>query len=347
MRCPKCHYLSFDPEPRCRNCGYGLSLDEADLLIRDEDTQTSPFADLAIQGSDASAPPTTPAASTSRSAAPAAAPVPRPRSPFAGIGGLPPAADTPGTPPPVFPPPAPRPRPAPTTELPLFVRGASNADLARVDDPLVRLPAETRPPLSVRRNVADPPAPRPRPANPASARTAGPLDRDLLADLERLEEHNRRAAARAPEVLDEEAGCRAGAGHRLFAAAIDGALLGALSATVMWITLRWCELPLDRALMLSVLLPTSAFLFLVGIGYLVLFTAAGGQTLGKMAAGIRVIADAPEPADRGPLGLGQAVLRAVVALPSVLAAGLGLLPALVGDQRAVHDRLARTRVVRA
>src|SRR5687768_12347562 len=28
MRCTKCHYLSFEPEPRCRNCGHDLSLEE-------------------------------------------------------------------------------------------------------------------------------------------------------------------------------------------------------------------------------------------------------------------------------------------------------------------------------
>ena len=28
MRCTKCHYLSFDPEPRCRNCGHDLSMEE-------------------------------------------------------------------------------------------------------------------------------------------------------------------------------------------------------------------------------------------------------------------------------------------------------------------------------
>lgn len=27
MRCTKCHYLSFEPEPRCRNCGHDLALD--------------------------------------------------------------------------------------------------------------------------------------------------------------------------------------------------------------------------------------------------------------------------------------------------------------------------------
>ena len=45
---------------------------------------------------------------------------------------------------------------------------------------------------------------------------------------------------------------------------------------------------------------------------------------------------------------GQAVLRAVAYLVSALPVGLGFLPALVGvEKRALHDRLAHTRVVKA
>ena len=40
-------------------------------------------------------------------------------------------------------------------------------------------------------------------------------------------------------------------------------------------------------------------------------------------------------------------LRSLVAIPSVLAFGAGFVPALMGDERALHDRLAHTRVVRA
>jgi uncharacterized RDD family membrane protein YckC len=43
----------------------------------------------------------------------------------------------------------------------------------------------------------------------------------------------------------------------------------------------------------------------------------------------------------------QALLRALLTVPSVLAAGAGFVQALVGDERAVHDRIAHTRVVRA
>ena len=28
MRCPTCHYLGFEPEPRCKNCGYDFSFSE-------------------------------------------------------------------------------------------------------------------------------------------------------------------------------------------------------------------------------------------------------------------------------------------------------------------------------
>jgi uncharacterized RDD family membrane protein YckC len=41
------------------------------------------------------------------------------------------------------------------------------------------------------------------------------------------------------------------------------------------------------------------------------------------------------------------MLRELLALPSTLALGAGLLPAFFGQQRALHDRMAHTRVVRA
>jgi uncharacterized RDD family membrane protein YckC len=83
------------------------------------------------------------------------------------------------------------------------------------------------------------------------------------------------------------------------------------------------------------------------LGYLLLFTAAGGLTICKMLFGIRVVGDDTPYATGGTLSLRQAVYREVVSLPSVLALGLGFLPALFGDERALHDRLAQTRVVRA
>ncbi len=87
------------------------------------------------------------------------------------------------------------------------------------------------------------------------------------------------------------------------------------------------------------------FLSAVSVAYLLMFTAAGGQTVGKMLMGLRVVGDAVDSID-DQLTMPQAALRAVLAPLSVLALGLGWLPALFGRGLALHDRLAHTRVVR-
>jgi uncharacterized RDD family membrane protein YckC len=75
--------------------------------------------------------------------------------------------------------------------------------------------------------------------------------------------------------------------------------------------------------------------------YLILFTGTLGQTLGKMALGLRVV-----PVGRGDMDLRRAGWRTLAMLLSIGAAGLGFLPAAFGDFRALHDRLAGTRVIR-
>ena len=78
-------------------------------------------------------------------------------------------------------------------------------------------------------------------------------------------------------------------------------------------------------------------------GYLVAFTA-GGQTLGKMAAGISVVA----AEERAPLDLGRAVLRTLIGSCWRCRRGSGSSPLIFSrDHRGLHDRFARTRVVRA
>ena len=52
MRCPKCHYISFDAGDRCRNCGYEFAfsadLGALDLPIQTGDEPLGPLADLAL-----------------------------------------------------------------------------------------------------------------------------------------------------------------------------------------------------------------------------------------------------------------------------------------------------------
>jgi uncharacterized RDD family membrane protein YckC len=88
--------------------------------------------------------------------------------------------------------------------------------------------------------------------------------------------------------------------------------------------------------------PLFAFLLIQNGGYLVAFTA-GGQTLGKMLAGIKVVSAEP----RSSLDLPRAFVRELVWLVLAVPAGLGLLTVLSRDRRGIHDRFAGTRVVRA
>ena len=231
--------------------------------------------------------------------------------------------------------------PAARADLPLFAPADADDDA-----PLVKLPAAPRRPLAVRRT---PDAPRPR-SVPKPSRSPQPE----LA-LQFLEEHPATrttppaqpeperppiAIARAkgnppPVVLDAS-----GAGRRLGAALIDHALLLAIDGSVIYFTLRMAALtPADWTLLPPA--PLLAFLGLLKLGYFSTFTAVGGQTIGKMAAGIRVVTN-----DNRSLDPTSAVRRTLAGFVSYLTLGIGFLPALFSaDRRALHDRLAHTRVV--
>jgi uncharacterized RDD family membrane protein YckC len=123
---------------------------------------------------------------------------------------------------------------------------------------------------------------------------------------------------------------------------IDLSILAIVDALVVYFTMQLCGLTvLDFGLLPK--RPLLAFLMVQNGGYLVAFTA-GGQTLGKMAMGIRVVS-----ADEArPLDLGRAMLRTLLWLVLAIPAGLGFLTAfMTSDRRGLHDRVAGTRVVRA
>jgi uncharacterized RDD family membrane protein YckC len=222
------------------------------------------------------------------------------------------------------------PRAARSTELPLF-RDRSIDD----DTPLVSLPASPRAPVSVRKS----------PVNPAVHR--GQPDEQGL-DVEPATPRARRPVAPAAAENDESAAANdtASTGARLLGGLIDLMLIGAIDAGVLFFTLRACGLEFAEVDRIPKA-PFIAFLALLNGGYMAAFTAAGGQSIGKMAARTRVVTtDGSAWSDRVPLG--QAVVRACGYLVSALPVGLGFLPALFGpDRRAVHDRLAHTRVVKA
>ena len=141
---------------------------------------------------------------------------------------------------------------------------------------------------------------------------------------------------------DEDASPDAGVGARFLAVVIDLLILMVIDAVVIYFTMQICGIAVED---LDILPkgPLLAFLFVQNAGYLVAFTA-GGQTLGKMAVGIRVV---PE-GDGSSLDLGRAFLRTLMWLLLAMPAGLGFVTALFSrDHRGLHDRFAGTRVVRA
>jgi uncharacterized RDD family membrane protein YckC len=129
---------------------------------------------------------------------------------------------------------------------------------------------------------------------------------------------------------------------RLGAAAIDLVLLLAIDVAVIWLTLRISGLTLTLDDIRTIRpVPMTAFLLVMAFLYLTGFTVGGGQTIGKMLAGIRVTGD-----DGRGVDITGAVVRALGCLVTIASLGLLFLPAFFGtDRRAMHDRMAGTRVV--
>ncbi|MBK9241015.1 MAG: RDD family protein [Acidobacteria bacterium] len=318
MRCTKCHYLSFDPEPRCRNCGHDLSMDENEQLS---------WAETTLRGrgpATSSAALRAPSRSTTATAVMAA--------------------------------PAPSTVAIATAELPLFMRSMAepaSADLAEDDEPapMVKVPARPRVPVAVRRATPDsarlrakygmPPLPEPDLLDQVELREEVPLPLPMPSPMQWTREP---APDHAPSPDATEVQQSVGAMTRLAAVAIDATLLLGIAGAVLYLTLQLTGLTLADFRLLPVA-PMAAMFGLLAVGYLVLFTVAGGQTLGKMAMHIRVVSTPEESSMGESLTMSQAAIRSLVALPSVMALGAGLVPALFGSGASVHDRLAHTRVV--
>jgi len=222
------------------------------------------------------------------------------------------------------------------------------------DEPLIRTPSEPRAPLSVRRSSE---LSRTRNAS----RTPRGIDSGLT--LEFAEETPVEIAPPVrsqvvtpiyPEPIIErparvttststsssEADSVASLSRRGLAAVIDHAILFGIDVFVFFSTLRMTALTTEEWRSLP-LLPFQAFLLFMKLGYFSAFTAMGGQTIGKMAARIRVVAD-----DHVMMDPARAIKRTLTSVVSLATLGLGLIPALIApDRRAFHDRVAHTHVV--
>lgn len=309
MKCPKCGYLGFDQVERCRNCGYEFSLapvgSAPELPLKERKEEIGPLGDLSfLKEAETGA-----------------------------------AAHSTGT------------------DLPLFDTSPSTHD-----EPLITKASPPRQPLAVRRATPEVPRlrtePRPQsldlafdsePAVSSSPSVSYPRQSASSTPIgagSRPDERLRAARAadwgpfdqKAPVGPEENAGLVA----RLIAVIIDVLILGIVDLLVVYFTMQISGVGF---LEFGVLPkgPLVAFLIVQNGGYLVGFTA-GGQTLGKMALGIRVVtADEAEP-----ISVGRALRRTLLWTMLAIPAGLGFLTALLSpDHRGLHDRLAGTRVVRA
>jgi uncharacterized RDD family membrane protein YckC len=129
--------------------------------------------------------------------------------------------------------------------------------------------------------------------------------------------------------------------RRTLAALVDVTLISLLDAIILYFTLRLCGLTTAEIVQLPIL-PLLAFFLMLNGGYFIAFTTVGGQSIGKMALGIKVIAQ-----EDGSVPVGRATIRTLAYLVSALPFGAGFLPGVMSaDRLALHDRLAHTRVVR-
>lgn len=226
---------------------------------------------------------------------------------------------------------APPPAPKSTGELPLF-----GPPIPDDDQPLITRPSAPRPPLAVRR--ATPEIPRLRTNEPRLQSLDLALDLDAPSAMAPALAPAARATERAHVDVEYS---DATIGARLAAVAIDLVILALVDAMVVYLTMQICGITVEE---LGILPkgPLTAFLLLQNGGYLVAFTA-GGQTLGKMVAGIRVV-----PSEEAAvLDVGRALLRTLMWMVLAVPAGLGFVTALFSrDHRGLHDRFAGTRVVR-
>ena len=225
------------------------------------------------------------------------------------------------------------PAPEPVSRAAAGVAAADPSALPFDEAPL-RPPRAARTPLAVRRATPEVARNRPRTTRPVRMETPLAFDAVPLRSggAAALAGQTVASLMQAPPLA-----ARVGAG------VIDLALLWAIDAFVLVLTLRIAGLETTVTdVRVIPVVPFLAFLSLLAFGYAAAFTVAGGQTIGKMLLKLRVIGD-----DGRPIDAAGGVLRAAGCMLVPVTLGLSYVPALFSsDHRALHDRMAGTRVVR-
>jgi uncharacterized RDD family membrane protein YckC len=339
MKCPKCEYLGFETGDRCKNCGYDFSLAvamgtpaEPELFLREAEPGQRD-ADRWLDQLEARLDSVRPAASNVPADPLAAITLDsRPSAPAAAVS-EPAVALSPRVP--AVQPAVRHVASRVVPPLPLFQPGGADSD-----EPLIKVPAAPRPPLAVRRT----------PDKPRLRTVAKPMRDVQEADpvLAFSEEPSIIAAPRAPVVsapprtrpVAPAAVTTSGPVRRVTAAFVDHLILLSIDAIVIYFTFQIAGLPFSAWRTVPIV-PLALFLMMVKGSYFSVFTMLGGQTVGKMATGIRVVTDTDREVEPA-----RAVQRTLAALASVATVGIGFAPVLfAGDRRALHDRVAGTRVI--
>jgi uncharacterized RDD family membrane protein YckC len=331
MKCPKCGYLGFETTDRCRTCQYDFSLapssPEPELTLHGDDRAIESPADFDLPSIRRQAETPSTALDLDRLFGDPEPPSPPPVRKSEALSGsvmnyesespdgsvVEPLAES-------------------THAMAIELEEERSADRSALpfdDGPITPPPA--RPPLSVRRSTPDLPRNRPR------------LTRPLRTESLELEPSDKSAAA-SQAASDTVASLMQlpSLVARLAAGAIDVLLLVGIDAVVVYLTLQVTGLQrtLDDLRVLPPV-PFGGFLGMLAFGYVAAFTVAGGQTIGKMVLSLRVIGDDGRPVDAA-----GGMIRALACMLVPVTLGLSYLPALfTSDHRALHDRLAGTRVV--
>ena len=321
MKCPKCNYLGFETGDRCKNCGYDFSLlSVAEVAPAEYEIHPASIDDVPVRMINDEVDDVMDDTFRISMA---------PHAPMGEESHLELRIDEPASLPGAIQfaaPPA-----ASGGALPLFTPAQPTDDA-----PLIKLPVAPRPPLAVRRT----------PDTPRFRTVPRPLSRPPRAPVLEFPEEVQPTTPPKAEPRPEqrvETGVVAQPGRpaaRVAALLIDYVILFGIDVAVVYFTVRMAGLSPGEWRLLPVA-PMMTFLGLLKVAYFSAFTAVGGQTIGKMAAGTCVVAEDGRPVDAT-----RALQRTSAGALSFLLLGLGFVPALFGDRRALHDRLAGTRVVR-
>jgi uncharacterized RDD family membrane protein YckC len=214
--------------------------------------------------------------------------------------------------------------------LPLF------NDSSLEDSPLVSVPVKPRTPISVRRtpDINRDRNDRRQPEESLFDFSKEPTGKDV-------QQSPSQAVVSESSIVFKDQLTESVTTRRLSALVLDHVILIGIDVVVLYLTVRIAGFQFNEVGLLPPL-PLVFFLGLLKMSYFSVFTASGGQTIGKMAFRIRVVSQEMVAVDSA-----SALRRTTASVLTLFTLGLAYIPVLLGSagRRSLHDYLAKTRVV--